>query len=86
MTQNALSVSVCLSVCLSVEKSFSIQFKYDTGNNFVFCVCSQKAMAFDVMVLKYMYIKLDNTNFRHVEHSSQLIYISHLTVYLRTKK
>jgi hypothetical protein len=90
MMQNALSVSVCLSLCLSVclfvEKSFSFQFKFDTGTNFVFCVCSQKARSFDIMVLKCMYIKLDKTNFRHVQPSSQLIYMSHLTLYLRAKK
>jgi hypothetical protein len=82
MMQNALSV--CLSV--SVEKTFSFQFKYNTVANFVFCVCSQKGRAFDIMVLKYVYIKLDNNNCLHVESSSQLIYISHLTVYLRAKK
>jgi len=75
-----------LSVCLYVEKFFSFQFTYDTGTNFSFCVCPQKARAFNNMVIKYVYIKLDNTNFRHVEPSSQLIYTSHLTVYLRAKK
>ena len=54
-------VCVCLPVCLSVEKSFSFQFKHDTSTNFLFCVYSQKARVFDIMVLKYMYIKLDNT-------------------------
>jgi len=77
-------VSVCPSVCRNFF--FPSHFKYDTGTNFVFCVYSQKARAFDSIVLKYMYIKLDNTNCRHVELSSQLIYISLLTVYLRAKK
>lgn len=83
---NDAELFVCLLLCLSVEKSFSFQFKYNIVTNFLFCVCSQKASAFDIMVLKYMYIKLDNNNFRHVEFSFQLIYISHLTVYLRAKK
>jgi hypothetical protein len=76
-------VCVCLSVC---RKKFFLSVQVRHRYQLYILRLLTKRQGFDFMVLKYMYIKLDNTNFRHVEPTSQLIYISHLTVYLRAKK